>query len=78
MLYFQRVKNLSKAFFGISGLFIFLLVISYMNPSEIRNTNLYPLALIIFSIVSLSLGIALKYVVKDAREYIERELNAGE
>ncbi|KPB03096.1 hypothetical protein AAV98_19165 [Bacillus sp. CHD6a] len=76
MPFFERVKRLSKILFGISGIFIFLIIISYMNyPYEENNTILYRWACLIFSIFSLTLAITLKFIIKDAKDYIDRAIN---
>ncbi|QOY35046.1 hypothetical protein AWH56_020395 [Anaerobacillus isosaccharinicus] len=66
---FERVKKLSNFLFGVSSFFVFLLIINYMkDPYQ----EVYPSTFFIFAVGSLTLGISLRFVAKDAKEYIDR------
>ncbi|BBH19215.1 hypothetical protein Back11_05600 [Paenibacillus baekrokdamisoli] len=81
MLFFERVRKLSNVCIVIFVLFFILMIVSFSNSkfSEILQHNftndlrgtIFTLISFIISIFSLTLGISLKYIVKDANEEIK-------
>ncbi|WP_054028772.1 hypothetical protein [Bacillus sp. FJAT-28004] len=81
MFFFERVRKLSNVCIVIFVLFFILMIVSFSNSNfyeilqhnftnDLRGT-IFTLISFIISILSLALGITLKYIVKDANEEIK-------
>jgi len=75
ILYFNRVRNLSRVFVAIGFGCAFFILLGLMNNSSERISESFSSSLlVVISFICFSLAYSLKVVVKDAKEYINRNI----
>ncbi|QOY34740.1 hypothetical protein AWH56_018710 [Anaerobacillus isosaccharinicus] len=66
---FERVKRLSNILFGASGVLVFLII---LNLPRFNFEEKFISTSFIILIFCLILAISLRFVAKDAKEYVDR------
>ncbi len=82
--YFERVKKLSTYLFVFAGIGFFITIIQFLrydfweafvfNYLPDVRAIVFSMILFLLSVFCLALGISLRYVAEDAKEYIDRVL----
>ncbi|MCT8136681.1 hypothetical protein H1D32_02305 [Anaerobacillus sp. CMMVII] len=85
MPYFERILKLSKQLFGLAGFLFILTFVSFIrsNFDEVLIYNytndiwgtIMTVSFFLLALVSIVLGIALRYVAQDVRDYLKYEKN---